>query len=743
MAAGGTWTMLKRTYCRICEAHCGLVVDVDEAAGCVRSVRPDREHPVSKGYSCVKGLGIGALHHDDDRLNFPMKRVNGKLVRISWTQAMSEIGAQIRALRQAHGPRVLGMYTGNPTYFSFQNILMSSGFLEALGSPNLFASHSVDNNNKLHVATEMFGRSMVHPVPDFERMQFFMCFGSNPMVSQMSMVHVPNSVERLKGIEARGGRVVIVDPRKTETAHRVGEHLAIQPGTDAYLLMAMLHVLVHEDRMDLGPAKAVARGVEAFVDAALPWGPDRVAPITGIAANTIRELAQAYRDADGAALYMSTGVNMGAFGSIAYWLLQGLNLITGNIDRRGGLLLPRGAFDTLKLAEWLGLGKFDDDRTLDGRWHKVAGCFPVSALAGEINNDHPERIRALIVSAGNPVHSVPNGQRLAKALEKLSLLVSIDIYPSETTEYADYVLPATDMLERSDYPASHALLQVVPHAQYTAAVVSPKFERREEWRIFSDMVVACGAKPLGGIGNVLPRINQVLKLLPGQLEATPDTVLGLLLRWGGQVTLDRLKKKPEGILLPETPAGVFLGKRVPTADGLVELYPPRVTRDLPRMEHEADRLSPAPGRWAIIGRRDRRTHNSWMHNNAHVKKPDGNRVLLHPKDAAQLGVDDGDAVILETPQGTLRLPAQLTEDVREGVVAVPHGWGHQTRTELSRASALAGANVNAVIPGGRENMEPVSGQAIMVGHAVEVRAAKPKQKGASAIKLPSGSGARV
>ena len=712
-------TTIKRTYCRICEAHCGLTVEVDELTQRVGAVRPDRDHPLSKGYCCVKGLGAGAMHEDEARLNYPMKRVGSRFERIGWDQALQEIGAKVRKLRAEFGPRSVGLYTGNPTYFSFQNILMSAGFIEALHSPNLFASHSVDNNNKLHVSTAMYGRSMVHPVPDLDHTRFFMCMGSNPVVSQMSMVQLPNALERLKAIEARGGRVVIVDPRRTETAQRVGEHISIQPQTDVYLLMAMLHVIAHEDGIDLAPAKAIAHGVEELVAAASAWTPERVAPVTGIAASTIRELARAYRDADGAALYMSTGVNMGPFGSIAYWLLQGLNLITGNIDRRGGLLVPRGPFDTLTLAGWIGLGNFNEHRTLRGNWHQVAGCFPVAALPGEIDNEDPQRIRALFVSAGNPVHSMPNGATLAKAFEKLSLLVSIDIYRNETSAYADYLLPATDMLERSDYPASHAMLQVTPHVQYTPAMVEPKYERRHEWRIFSDLAVACGAKPWGKVGNLLPRINRLLARLPGGLELTPDHLLALLMRWGGEVTLEELRREPGGLMLPPNEPGSFFGKRVPTKDGKVQLALADVIADLPRLDAEEERLGPRSGRLVLIGQRDRRSHNSWMHNSPHVRQPAGNHALIHPDDAHALSITDGDEVEVGSAQASVRLRARLSDEIRRGVVAVPHGWGHQN-APVERAASLPGANINDVIPGGLSQVEPVSGMAIMMGHEVRV-----------------------
>lgn len=721
---------IKRTYCRICEAHCGLTVEVDEETQRIGAVRPDRDHPVSKGYCCVKGLGSGAMHDDEERLNYPMKRVGSRFERISWDQALSEIGAKVRELRKDVGPRSIALYTGNPTYFSFQNILMSAGFIEALHSPNLFASHSVDNNNKLHVATAMYGRSMVHPVPDFEHTEFLMCMGSNPVVSQMSMVQLPNALATLQAIEARGGRVVIVDPRRTETAARVGEHVSIQPKTDAYLLMAMLHVIVHEDGIDLAPARAVADGVGELVAAAVRWTPERAATVTGIDAATIRELARAYRDADGGALYMSTGVNMGPFGSIAYWVLQGLNLITGNIDRRGGLLVPRGPFDTLRLAGWLGLGGFNEHRTLRGDWHQVAGCFPVAALPGEIDNDDPRRIRALFVSAGNPVHSMPNGNELAKAFEKLSLLVCIDIYRNETSAHADYLLPATDMLERSDYPASHAMLQVTPHVQYTRAMVAPKYERREEWRIFSDLAVACGAKPWGKLGNVLPRLNRLLARLPGRKEVTPDHLLSLMMRWGGKVTLEQLEREPAGVMLPPNEPGSFLGRRVPTKNGKVQLALDDVLADLPRLNAEADRLRARPGRLVLIGQRDRRSHNSWMHHSPHIKQPAGNWVVIHPDDAFERSIADGDQVEVGSDQSVIQLRARVSDEMRPGVIAVPHGWGHEGAPE-GRAHSLPGGNINEVIPGGVEHVERVSGMAIMMGHEVRVRAVQTRSDAAT------------
>ena len=711
-----------RTFCRICEVYCGLVAQVDD--GRVTAVRPDREHPVSRGYACVKGLGLGALHEDPHRVDHPLKRVGDRWERIGWDQALAEIGARVRALVAAHGPRSVALYQGNPTFFSFPHLLMSAAFVEALGSPNVFASHSVDVNNKFHVSTAMYGLSLVHPVPDLDRVDLFVCLGSNPAVSQMSVLTVADATAALRGVVARGGRVVLVDPRRTETARKVGEHVPIRPGTDAYLLAAMLHVLTLEVGADLDRARRVATGVDEVMAVAAPWTPERAAAVTGVSAATIRELGTAFATARRAALYMSTGVNMGPFGSVAYWLLQALNLLSGNLDRAGGLLVPDGAFDVLRLSAALGLGTFDEHRTTDGRWHRVAGAFPVAALAGEITTDHPQRVRALFVTAGNPVHSVPGGGRhLAAALDRLDLVVSVDLYRNETAAHADYVLPATDMLERSDVNVTHQVLQVVPHAQWTPAVVPPAHERREEWRIFSDLAVACGAPAFGPTAaNLLPRLNRVLRRLPGRPELTPERLLALLLRWGRRTSLPALRRAPGGVLLPPSAPGTFLGRRVRTPDGLVRLAPPELVADAARLDALEAELSRTDV-LRLVGRRDRRSHNSWMHGHPRIGRPAaGNTVLLHPQDAADRGIADGDLVEVSTDQGAVRLPCTTTDDVARGVVVVPHGWGHAASGHPV-ARALPGANVNDVVPGGPEHMDPVSGQAVMLAHVVQVRRA--------------------
>ncbi len=677
----------RATFCRICEAHCGLLVTTEGDR--VVAVRPDREHPVSRGYVCAKGTAAGEVHHDPERLDTPMKRVDGRFVPVSWKRAIREIGQRVRALRRTHGDRCIAAYTGNPTFFNAGATLWSSAFLEALGSPNLYASHSVDVNNKFHVSTRMYGRSLVQPVPDLPRCRYFVCIGSNPFVSQMSVVQVPHATAVLQDIEKRGGRVVIVDPRRTETAERVGEHLPIVPGTDAVLLLAMLHVLAADGlaadvvtRLD-----DVAEGRESLLAAAEPWSPARAASITGIPAERIAALARDLRDADGGAVYASTGVNQGPFGSICAWLVQALNLVTLQLDRPGGLLVPEGAFPALRLASWLGLGGFDEHRTREGGYHRVAGAFPLGALADEIRSDAPDRVRALFVCAGNPVRSAAG--ELDEALEELELLVGIDLYPNQTTARADFLLPATDMLERSDLALAHTLLQPWPHAQFTERVVAPRAERREEWRIFRDLAVACGASALGptlcGVGARLP--------------VTPERVLGPLLRWGGKTTLGELRRHPRGVALPPTEPGSFLGRRVPR--GRVDLAPDDVVADLARLERHV--ATPAGG-LQLIGRRSRRRHNSWLPRRARVDSEAD--LWIHPDDAASRKLSEGSKVVVTGSEGSLRAVARITDAMRVGVVSLPYG-------------GPSGLDLNRIVT---RELEPVSGQAVLTGHRVEVEA---------------------
>lgn len=710
---------VEKTFCRICEALCGLEVEVEEKSEKILKIRPDKSHPVSQGYVCIKGMGLGTMHHDPGRLNHPLKKNGDEWEQISWKQAISEIGRKIRAIKEQHSPRAIGMYAGNPTFFNFKNVIFVHDFLMALESPNFFASHSIDVNNKLYTAMKVYGRSMVHPLPDFENTTFLMCFGTNPVVSQMSVLSIPNAIGQLQAIEGRGGKVIMVDPRRTETADKVGEHLFIRPGTDVYLLLSMLHVLAEDYKPDITRFQDVADGVQTFLNIGKNWTPNRCAKLTGISEDKIRDIAKQYFEAAGASLYMSTGVNMGPFGSLTYWLMQGLSLLSGNLDKAGGQIFYQGAFDAIALSEKLHLGSEEPHRTLKDGWSRVAGAFPASALADEILIDHPDKIRALFVHAGNPVHSIP-GNRMARALEELELVVSIDIYHNETAQYADYVLPATDMLERSDYPISWTDLRAKPWAQYTDRVVSPKYERREEWEIISDLAIACGASAfsLNSCGT-LAHINRGLGKLPGEWRITPDVMLNQTLRQGKQVNLKQLKRAPQGIPLNDPLIGEFLGRRVSTPNKKMQLSPKALMDDLVRLDSIESSLLNENG-LVLIGRRERKTHNGWMHNSPHIKHTKPNHVTINPTDSNARNIIEGDRVTILGNGNKITLPVKISDEIMPGVIAIPHGWGHGN-SGVKHARGTAGENVNKIIPGGANHMEPTSGQAVMLGHVVDIQ----------------------
>lgn len=709
----------KVTFCRICEAFCGLKATVQD--GRITAIAPDKEHPLTKGYACIKGLHAHHMHDDPARINHPMKRVGQEWQRISWEQAFSEIGGKIRQLQKDHGERSVAVYLGNPIAFNYTHQLFAGDFAKAIKTPNVFTSSSIDCNNKFEVAKLMYGSSVYHPVPDLTHTRFLLCLGSNPAVSQMSFIHAPNALALLRGITHRGGRVVTVDPRRTETAEGVGEHLFIRPGTDAYLLAALLNEMIAGNLVKTDILRQHTKGWDKLAAAVKPWTARRAAEITGIPAETIQQLARDFAAADGASVYMSVGVNMGPFGSLGYLLVQALNLASGNLDRKGGAMVATGPFNIAAMARRSKFGT-SARRSRIGNHKPVADGFPAAILADEIEQEGEGRIRAMIVSAGNPAHSVPGG-RIAKALEKLELLVSIDIYPNETSRHAHYRLPTTDMFERDDYPLAHAALQETPFAQFTDPIVPPMHERREEWRIFSGLAEACGvALSSRTLLNWFPAASRWTgRLSLGLFQLHPKHLLDAMLRMGGQVSLAKLRRNPHGLLLKPHEGGSFLGKRVMTQDGKVNLAPESVVGDFARMELQAARLGDASV-MRVIGRRERKSHNSWMHNNPGIKQPGGNAALIHPADAAARGIAEGDDVEVSGNGRSIRLPAKVTDAVMAGVVAVPHGWGHDA-SGVAHARGLGGANLNEVMPGGADHIEPVSGQAIMTGHPVELRRA--------------------
>ena len=713
------------TFCRICEAGCGLLATT-EGDRVVR-LDPDKDHVASQGFACVKGLKFANLHHSPDRLDHPMKRVGDRWEQISWDQALAEIGAKVKALRAEHGADSIAGYLGNPAAFGSFHAVAFNAFLEGIGTTQSYSSASQDLTNKYLVAKRLYGHELLQPIPDLDRTDLVVLIGTNPAISQMSVVQVPRAMARLKAIVDRGGRVVSVNPRRTETARAVGDHLFIRPGTDVFFLASFLHVVLSEGAVDRALVDAHTTGFDALDGVVADWSPERTEAVTGIPAADLRALVADYLTADGASLYCSTGLNMGPHGTLAYWLLNVINAVTGNLDHAGGALVRTPPFDFQKRSKATGLG-VSDARSRIGDFEAILGTFPASLLADEINTPGPGQVKALFVSAGNPVLSVGNGERLAAALDELELLVCIDLFRNETAEHAHYVLPSCSWLERPDVPFVHAFagLQVDPWLQYTDAVVQPAAERREEAWIFARLADACGVGLGQGAAGLLTRALGRLRgvpLLGGLFEVSDARLLSLVLEVARH-PVRTLRRHPHGVRLPDVAGGEFLGKRVFTEDGKVHLAPPDFVAAAAGLEadFEAERTDAG---LRLITRRERHSHNTWTHNAEPFVGGDRttNRLHVTAEDAKAAGLTDGGRARVRSKTGEVEVEVAVTDDLMPGVVSLPHGWGHSGAGGLTVARAHAGVNANVLTADGPDGIEPLSGMARMTALSVEVEPA--------------------
>ncbi len=697
------------TYCRICEAACGLLADVE--GGRVVALRPDPDHVVSRGFACAKGTRFAAVHEDPDRVDHPLQRVNGRLERVSWHDAVTRAGAALRGLRERHGPHSVAVYVGNPAAFSATLPLAGMGFVRALGTRNYFNAGSLDCNNKFVTSRAMLGSPAIHPVPDLDHARFALLLGTNPSVSQSSFVNAPRMMERLKAIEQRGGEVVVVDPRRTETARSVGRHVPIVPEMDAALLLAMIHVVLSEGLEQPDVVERTTNGASALRRLSARFTPDRVAAATGVPADTLRELARRFAAAGGAFCHLSTGVNQGRFGTVAYGAKIALEAITGNLDAHGGALVPHGAADVAGLAHRFGIDREPGWTSRIGGFSPVLGAMPCGIFADEVLTPGEGQIRGLVCIAGNPLLSMPGGPRLEAALRSLETVVSLDLFVNDTAAFAHWVLPSTDWLERDDLPYAQLQLQPVPYVQWTEAVVRPRGERRGEWDVLFDLADATGVPMFGR------RALHLAGRAAARLGGTRAVVLPSLVRALGPRPLRTLRANPHGLLVDRERPGSFLAKRVLTRSGRVELCPDGIFDRADELESELDHR--AAGTLRLFTKRERLGHNSWMHNHPGLTtRP--HAAHLAPSDAARLGISSGDRVRVTSSSGAIELIAEVSDDVLAGSVAVPHGYGHHAGSGWTHARARGGANVNALADTGPDSVDPVSGMSRFVGVRVQM-----------------------
>ena len=549
----------KTTYCRICEVYCGLVATVEN--GRVTKLRPDRDHVASKGYCCPKGVTFHEVAHDPDRVLRPLKRVGEGWQTISWAQAIAEIGGRLRQIRAAHGADAIALYTGNPAGYSYSHRIFSSNWIDAVGSRQSYGAGSQDNLGDFLASKFLYGASFLQPVPDLAHTRFALILATNPVVSQGTLMHVVDVGRRLEEIRARGGKVVVVDPRRTETAALADEHHFIRPDTDVFLLLAMIHTIFAEG---LEARDVLARhvvDVDWLRATVTGFTPDLAAERTGIDAQTIRRLARELAAADGGCAFGR--VVCGRFGTLTAWALDLLNLVTGNLDRRGGMVFSDGLVDMVAIVEQIGRDQYGRHRSRIGNYPELLGELPSGILADEIATPGRGQIRALVVTAGNPVLSIPNGRKLAAAMKGLDLSVALDFYLSETASLCDYVLPTTTYLEREDFPIFHAQMMTEPYAQWTEPVIPPQGEAKQEWEIFSLLSEAMGVPFLNS--RVATVVRRVLRLC-GR-EFTPRWILDAMIRlgprgdrflpWSGGWNLRRLAEQAHGVALGEVATGVI------------------------------------------------------------------------------------------------------------------------------------------------------------------------------------------
>ncbi|WP_329246694.1 molybdopterin oxidoreductase family protein [Streptomyces sp. NBC_01478] len=733
--------------CPLCEATCGLTLTIEGTR--VTGARGDRDDVFSRGFICPKGASFGAVDSDPDRLRTPLVRRDGELREATWEEAFDAVAAGLRPVVERHGPHAVGIVLGNPNVHTMAGALYPQVLLGALGTRSVFTASTVDQMPKHVSCGLLYGDANAIPVPDLDHTDHLLLIGANPLESNGSLCTAPDFPGKLKALKARGGTLTVIDPRRTRTAKLADRHIAVRPGTDALLLAAMTYVLFDEHLVELGELAPHVQGVDELRSELGDFTPEAVAEACDVDADEIRALARELAAAPTAAVYGRIGSCTVPHGTLASWLVDILNILTGNLDRPGGALFPQAATDRTPRPAGPGRG------FALGRWHsrvsqypEAKGELPLSALAEEIDTAtaEGEPIRALIAVAANPVLSAPDGARLDKALDSLDFMVSVDPYLNETARHADVVLPPPPPSQSPHHDFAFNTLAVRNQVRYTRPAIPLEPGRMAETEILARLILAAtgmhGADPAAvdtmvvdqTLGKAVTDPNSPIhERDPREIAAHltgdtgPERRLDMMLRLGPYG--DGFGVRPDGLSLEKLlahPHGIDLGplaSRLPqplkTRSGKVELLPRPIVDDLPRlrqaMDDRADGL-------VLVGRRHLRSNNSWMHNVPALTGGTNRCTLhIHPDDAERLGVVDGAPVRVKGAGGEVTAPAEITDGLRRGVVSLPHGWGHdRPGTRMSHAAADPGVNVNQLLDGSL--LDPLSGNAVLNGVPVEVAA---------------------
>jgi len=708
--------------CPLCEAMCGLEIQVQD--GQVAGIRGNRDDTWSRGHICPKGASLGVVHHDPDRIRQPMIKVDGQWKEVSWDAAFRRCTELLAPVIEQHGIGAVTCYTGNPLAHSFSLGRYTGVLLGMSGIPLSYSPGTVDQWPKNLSSHLMYGGWWTFPVPDIERTDLLVVMGANPAASQGSLLAAPDVMGIIDGIRKRG-KVIVIDPVRTQTAARASEWLPITPGTDAALLMGVTHTLFDEDLVALGDLLPHVDGLDELREVAADWSPERVAGVTGIDAERIRELARELVTTERAVVYGRIGTCNQEFGSLASWLVDVVNILSGHFDNAGGSMFPRATAWSVTVQPIPGLedgaAEFGRFRTRVRGAKEVLGQVPVSCLAEEIATPGEGQIKALITVAGNPVLSTPAGHTLDEVLPQLDAMISVDLWLNETTRHADVILPGVSPLEQPHHDDLILNFAVNSIANYSAPVFEPDDpDRPREWEILVRLTGLCTGMPaedvdVTAIDDGFFDYMAFTKGLDGaelrrnyastDLTGGPERILDLTLRTGpfgdryGEnpdgLTLEKLKAEPNGInfgpMVPQVPE--ILG----TADKKIRLAPQYLLDDLPRL---AQRLDRAPDELVLVSRRHLRSNNSWLHNVGPLMKgKDRCTLLMHTDDAVKHGVVTGDVVTVTSEGGSIEVPVEVTPAIMPGVVSMPHGWGHgKPGTRMSVANDSPGVNTNVLSP---------------------------------------------
>ncbi len=694
------------TACNLCEAICGLELTLTD--GRVTGIRGNPDDPLSRGYICPKGVALADVYDDPDRLRRPVRRVGDDWEEIDWDEALDLVATGLADALNRHGRDAVGVYLGNPNAHALGSATHALPFVKSLRTRNRFSASTVDQVPHQLVAWQLFGHQLLLPIPDLDRTSYFLVFGANPMASNGSLMTTPDFPQRAKGIKERGGRIVVFDPRRTETAKIASEHHFVRPGSDVVVLLAMLHTVFAEGLAD---PPSYVDGVERVRELVDPFTPELAEQVSGVPADAVVRLTREFCAAEGAAAYGRLGVSTTGFGTVSVWAINCLNLLGGDFDRAGGVMFPEPAVDVVG-RRFVGTGHYDRYRSRVRGLPEYGGELPAACMREEIETSGQGQIRAFLSIAGNPVLSTPDGSRLGEAFDSLDFMAAIDLYLNETTRHADVILPPTTALERDHYDLVFHTLAVRNTARFSPAVFAKPADALHDWEIYRELAARV-ARRLDRTPPFRTRMVQRLRL-----ATSPTRQLALLLLTGRRTTLRRLRAHPEGLDLG--PLRPTMPERLQTPEHRVDLAPTLVVSDLERVHRWAvDRPDDA---LVLIGRRHRQDNNSWFHNTTRLTrgKP-RHQLLMHPDDLAERGIEDGALVTVSSRVGSVRVEVAATDDMMRGVVSLPHGYGHQVDgTRLRHATKVPGASINDLTD---PELLDVSGNAALNGVPVTVEAA--------------------